>query len=364
VSVLFLIIDGLPARHVGRTLTPALAGLAAAGWWAPAGGLSVMPSSTYPNHATFVTGHEPSGHGIHANRVVVDGEVRHAAAVGPTGPTIFDACHAAGRSTAAVFGDHHLVHVMGATRAGSHWPPRGEVVAGTPVDGLGYADDDAVAAPLLAALEQAPDLLVAHLNGPDTAGHLYGPDSPEALDQARVTDAVLARVLRALAGRWSEWTVIVVSDHDQETVTVDEPVDLAGAALAAGVDVLVLPEGSAALVAGGGADDGGRWLDGVAGVEGHRAAGPGLRLVWTTPGRYVGSVSSPASGPFLRGIHGGPRQTAQVAVVGGGHPATAGMIAGLPARPPARAWAGEIARLLEISPVCGPARRPPAAARR
>ncbi|MCW2718146.1 alkaline phosphatase family protein [Pseudonocardia sp.] len=110
-NVLFLVLDGLPVRRVGRRLTPALAGLAAGGGWAPMGGVATMPSCTYPNHATFVTGTAPDSHGIHANHVVVDGRVRAAADVAPRGPTLFDACRDGGRSTLAVLGDHNLVAV-------------------------------------------------------------------------------------------------------------------------------------------------------------------------------------------------------------------------------------------------------------
>ena len=56
--VVFVVLDGMPARHVGREVTPRL--------WALAGegarfavGRSVMTSATYPNHATFATGAGP-----------------------------------------------------------------------------------------------------------------------------------------------------------------------------------------------------------------------------------------------------------------------------------------------------------------
>ena len=45
--------------------------------------------------------------------------------LGPAVPTLFDACRAAGRSSAAVFGDQCLVGVTGARTADTHWPPDG-----------------------------------------------------------------------------------------------------------------------------------------------------------------------------------------------------------------------------------------------
>lgn len=325
--VAFLVLDGMPARHVGRRHTPVLAALAAEGGWAPAGGVAVMPSCTYPNHATFVTGALPARHGIRTN---ADAGIPH-------GPTVFETS----RPTAAVLGDQHLVAVMAAERADRHWPPAGELPAGTALDDLGYAADSAVVERLVAVLDDPPDLLVGHFNEPDTAGHLHGPDSEVALAQCRSTDAHLGVVLHALAREWDDWVVIVVSDHDQEPVTVSDPVDLAAAAERAGVGVAVIPEGGAALLTGPDPSEG-RWLDAVPGVAGHQRFGPDERLAWTTTGRYVASTPIP-----LRGVHGSPRQRAQVAVVGGGHPAVASLAAAVRReRPRAESWAGVLARLL------------------
>src|SRR4051812_40191308 len=139
--VVFLVLDALPVRHVSRTTTPVLAALAESG--ASTTGRSVMTSSTYPNHATFVTGVDPVGHGILANWVVRDGRPRATWKLGPSAPTIFDAARTAGRSSAAVFGDHRLVGVMGARAADVHWPPDGRLPAGLPIDDHGYAFDEA-----------------------------------------------------------------------------------------------------------------------------------------------------------------------------------------------------------------------------
>lgn len=342
--VLLLVLDGLPNRHVGPRITPTLAGWAAEGGRARDGGRAVLPTCTYPNHATFVTGVGPAGHGIWANNVPgADGVVRPAGEVGPGGPTLFDACRAAGRRSTAVLGDQHLVGVMGAAAADSHWPPAGELPAGTATDAFGYAADGAVLDELCRAVDDGPDLLVAHLNEPDTAGHMYGPDSEAALEQYRATDAGLVRLHAALAPRWRDWTVLVVSDHDQETVTVEEPVDLVAVADRAGVEVTVVPEGGAALVAGTDARDG-RWLAEVDGVAGSRIVAPDLRLVWTAPGRYTGDIAI-----GLRGVHGGPGQSAQVAVCTGGHPSARAVAAALARRRPNAAdWPTTVAALLEL----------------
>ncbi len=139
--VVLLILDGLPARHVGPALTPTLHRLASEGGWRPEGGRSVMASSTYANHRTFATGVGPGAHGIAANEMP-DGRSRVPADTIPmTVPTVFDAARSAGMRSELVVGDHHLVAVMGGDRADAHWPPGGTIPDGSALDELGYLDD-------------------------------------------------------------------------------------------------------------------------------------------------------------------------------------------------------------------------------
>jgi hypothetical protein len=97
--------------------------------------------------------------------------------------------------------------------------------------------------------------------------------------------------------------------------------------------------GNAALLAGPDANEDG-WLPGVPGLESSSLLEPGLRLVWTVPGRVFAGA--------LLGTH-GPRCRAQVAVVTGGHPAVASLAASLRAtRPRAADWPVTAACLLGI----------------
>jgi arylsulfatase A-like enzyme len=348
-QVVFLVLDAMPARHLDAERTPVLTGLAAAG--GSAVGRSVMTSSTYPNHATFATGVDPVGHGVLANWSVPEGVARGTWKLGPAAPTLFDACRAAHRTSAAIFGDHHLVGIMGAAAADEHWPAQGAKPDGLRVDEHGYVFDDTVLEHLLPLLERAdgPDLVVAHLNEPDTAAHVHGPDSEAALATYRSTDGHVAPIVEALRPRWDDTVLIVVSDHDQEAVTVDEPIDLHAAAADAGVPCYVLPELSGAVVWG---DDelGGRWLDHIDGVAGHEQAWPGARVVWAEPGHWF------AMPPEIRehvttekGQHGGSTTRSQVGIVAGGHPAVAGIAATLATRQlEAADWAPTIATLLDL----------------
>ena len=342
--MVFLIIDALPARHVNASTTPVLASLAAEGAFAT--GRSVMTSATYPNHATFATGALPKDHGILANWVVTNGRPMPAHKLGPQVPTLFDACRAAGRSSACVVGDHRLIGVMGAARADEHWPPDGRLGDDIVRDGHGYAANAEVSPRLVPYLvEGGPDLVVGHLNEPDTASHMYGPDSGAALESFRATDACLTEVADALRSRWDDTVLFVVSDHDQETSVEDGGIDLWGAAEQRGL--IGFPEGSGSVVWGEDAD-GGAWLDAIDGIGGHEQVLPDARIVWAEPRRWF-QLPPGVDYPYEPGQHGGATTRDQVGVVAGGHPAVRSIAAAITKRTPEAAdWAPTIGALLAL----------------
>jgi Type I phosphodiesterase / nucleotide pyrophosphatase len=348
VKVVFTVLDALPARHVGEAHTPVLTALAREAGTEPGTARAVMTAATYPNHATFATGARPRDHGIVTNYVPHTGGLTPAWELGPAVPTLFDACRAAGRSSAAVVGDQCLIGVMGARRADTHWPPNGEIPPGARRDAHDYIHDADTVVELLAAIDARPDLVVSQLNASDTAAHVHGPDSDPALGAYRETDARLAIVRDHLD--WNDTVWIVVSDHDQETVVDPEPVDLRADFARRGVDLFALPEGSATVVCGDGAVEAARWLPEVDGVEGTaplHLADPGLDacLAWCVPGRTFGFAEL-ATEP---GTHGSPRTRTQVAVVTGGHPLVPRLARAAAARRVSAVdWAPTIAALLAL----------------
>lgn len=346
--VVFTVLDALPVRHVGDDHTPVLAALARAGGGAPGRARAVMTSATYPNHATFATGVAPRDHGIVTNWVPETGRAVPAWKLGPRVPTVFDAARAAGRSSAGVFSDQRLVGVMGATAADAHWPPDGVPPPDLRRDAHGYVEDEDTIVELLRTLDAAPDLVVSQLNAPDTAAHVYGPDSEAALATYRATDARLTEIREHLA--WDDTVWILVSDHDQEPVDVREPIDLRAEFSRRDVDLFALPEGNASVVCGDGANAARAWLvdvDGIAGTAPFQVTDRRLEccLVWAAPGRAFGFTGDATE----LGTHGGPRCRAQVAVVTGGHPVVA-PLAGTVAdrRVTASDWAPTIAELLGL----------------
>jgi arylsulfatase A-like enzyme len=346
VRVVLVILDGLPPRHVTPAITPTLAALGEEG--AAAIGRAVMTSATYPNHATFVTGATPDRHGLVANWVFRDGRPRPAHHVGPAVPTLFDACAQTGRRAAAVFGDHRLVGVMGARAATYHWPPDGRIPDGSARDRYDYAADCEVVDRLADLWSGSWDLVVGHLNEPDTAGHIDGPDSPDAAASYGETDRALGRIVAELRPKWDDVVLIVLSDHDQLPVDLSvPPIDLQACADASGPGLSAIPEGSAAVVWGDDASRG-AWLSDVEGVEGHDELRPGVRVVWASSGR-VFAVPSGFQAGVPRGHHGGAATRDQVVAVAGGHPRAAALcrsVAGL--NPPAQDWAPTIADLLGL----------------
>jgi hypothetical protein len=341
--VVFLVLDGLPPAAVGAELTPALLDWLGASGTAPRTLDAVLPASTYANHATFATGVEPARHGIVGNHVRGDdGRFRPAAKVGPSAPTLFDAAAAADRRSALVVGDQELVGVMGGHAATEHWPLDGVIPDDAPLDAHGYLDDTATLPQILAALASDAELVVAHLNSPDTAGHVHGPDARGARDVYRAVDASLTQIRAAIEPRAAETVTIVVSDHSMEPVTVDEPVDLSDALDGTGLEWF--PEGTAALVYGD-HPDADRVLGTVDGVDGSKVLSDGVRIVWAVPGRWMcftGIDSEP-------GMHGSPRTAPQLGAIVGTHPVVRDLDARLAsATVDARHWAPTIARLLEL----------------
>jgi len=339
VRVVLLVLDSQPNRWVDAETTPHLWRLAAEGGRAEAGGEAVLSTATYPNHASFATGAMPVTHGILTNDVWDGSGFVGAETLGPRCETLFAAARAAGVSSAAVLGDQKLVGVMGAAGADSHWPPQGVLPEGTQLDEFRYAADAAVLEAIESTAALDAELVVLHLNEPDSACHLFGPDTPQARERFHATDAALGEIVERLRPRWDETVLFVVSDHDQEMMLDEPPVDVAALLAERGLPGTVASEGSAAQVVDG---PGLPVLLGLPGVSDGVMIAPGQALVWGAPGTAFGAVDW-----RLKGSHGSPRTATQVAVVAGGHPQV-GLLARNVAklRPSAMDWAPTMAQLL------------------
>ncbi|PYT36721.1 MAG: hypothetical protein DMF52_06035 [Acidobacteria bacterium] len=65
---------------------------------------------------------------------------------------------------------------------------------------------------------QRPRLILSYLHGPDSAGHLEGPEAPAVMERVRQTDQLVERLLRALEGV-PRSALVVVSDHGMTPVS-------------------------------------------------------------------------------------------------------------------------------------------------
>ena len=344
--VVMIVIDAMPHRHVSPTTTPHLWRQVASGGRAPMGALSLPVSVTYANHAAFVTGADPAITGVHGNHTWVDDGWMPAPKLGPRATTLFERVGSAGGRSAIVVGDQKLIGQMGGAGADVSWPPGGRLPEGTERCRFGYASDAAVLS-ALDGVDLDVDLAVIHLNEPDTTSHLYGPDSPEAFEQYRATDAAYGEVIARLADGWDHTFVLTVSDHDQETITDVTPVELVEAL--ADVDgVAVAHEGTAALVHRAADSVDAARLDelirSVDGVEATAALTPEISMAWTVPGRAFGTTPIP-----IHGQHGSPRCRTQLAIASGGDERVGAVVRQIQhTRPSVLDWAPTIARLLQL----------------
>ena len=315
--LLMLVLDGFSPRHCTRTTTPNLVEIGEAGAWARGGGRAVLPSITYPNHASLVTGLAPQTHGIVANQVFTDAGLKPAKDIGARGTTFLDAARAAGLYTAAMAGDGRILGVVGAERCAFHWPPGGVLPPDTPMV-RGYAADTVTMASLRRALDDGVDVALCQLDNTDGVSHVHGPDSPEALAQYAAVDMLVGDLIDDLsdAPRWNETIVAIISDHGQVTADLDRPpIDIPAALGKAGIEAVWIEDGSCALVSTRETTAVRRIvaeLDGMADIEDYA---PDMLYAHSVPGRHFNTRNSPT-----RGVHGCRASSPTLCLATGGHP--------------------------------------------
>jgi len=332
--LVLLVLDGFPLRHCTPGIAPNLSALAVDGACAPTGGRAVLPSSTYPNHASLATGVEPVRHGIYANNTFTETGVRPAQEVGARGVTFLDAARAMGLSTAVVVGDAKILGVVGASRYDAHWPPGGVLPAGTPTI-RGYAANAAPFAALIEVLDGGADVVLCQLDNTDGLAHQHGPDSPEARTGYTDADALVGNLIDRLrsGARWHETVVGIVSDHGQITADLSlPPIDLPQSLARAGIAAEVIEEGSGALIRTSDVAAAKRVIETIDGVAGHHAFAPGILYVHARAGRGFATRKA-----MPRGIHGCPATTETVCIAVGGHAGLARIAAAFAASPPTSA---------------------------
>ena len=206
----------------------------------------VLPTLTYPSHTTLITGVSPDRHGI-AGNLTFDPYNKNAQgwdwyASDIKVPTLWDAAHAAGLSTANV----HWPVSVGATvdwnlpqiwRTGT--PDDRKLLAALATPGLlpameqklgPYADgiDESLAGDqtrarfAVALLEtHKPDFMTAYLTALDHEQHASGPDTPQARAVLEQIDVLVGELVSAARRVHPEGVIAVVSDHGFAPVQQD-----------------------------------------------------------------------------------------------------------------------------------------------
>ncbi len=206
---------------------------------------TVFPSTTWPAHASLVTGVAPDRHGVVGNAILnrrtgaredLTGDPVYDAPDLLRAPTVYDCAHAAGLTTAAIdwpatrhapslnfnlpfFKDQRVFETQTSRAV---WT---ELAAlGYPLDRQGeWAElpkrflKDAMVAELAAHVwrRHEPRLMLLHFLCVDSLQHLHGPRSPEAYWAIDYVDGLIGRFLATLpADELAERTALfVVSDH-------------------------------------------------------------------------------------------------------------------------------------------------------
>jgi predicted AlkP superfamily pyrophosphatase or phosphodiesterase len=197
---------------------------------------TIYPSTTYPAHATIVTGAPPRVHGVYSHLASLDPteKARPWCWFAPVlkAPTLWDVARASRRRTAALSWpvsagagiDHNIPEIWNPAVADPHrdfeTPARHSTpglfaeVAQLLMPMLGKADPDQIRGEAVLHLwnHYRPDLLMVHFVWYDSQAHAFGPASPQALKALESADQAIGKIRDAIS-RDPATTLVVLSDH-------------------------------------------------------------------------------------------------------------------------------------------------------
>lgn len=345
--VIVISLDGFPANALedSKLPVPTLRRLMRGGISARM--TTINPTVTWPNHTTLVTGVRADQHGLLVNGTIVPTGKWPPVKVDPMVdkdkmvhvPTVYDAAHEAGLTTAQV--DWVAIHnARTITWPFAEWAsPEGPVEQEMIRKGaIGAADvkdftkfnilwRDQVWTKAAVHLirEHKPNLLLVHLLSLDSVDHQYGPGTLAATAAIAFLDGCVEKIVNAVrdAGMQDRTTFFLVADHGFKAYTEQIRPAVAFGAAGLGSKAYVLPEGGTAFVyaepsvlpAVKKALEGIEGLDKVIGVEGF----PDLGLPVPSRDPQMGQLLLTAkSGYSFSGATGGPA-TAALPQAGGSH---------------------------------------------
>lgn len=271
-KVILISLDGFPGYSLKdpKLPIPTLRKLIANGTSAPM--LGINPTVTWPNHTAMITGVRADEHGLLAN-----GTIKRTGAWPPVKvdpmvpkeqmvkvPTVYDAAHRAGLTTAQVdwVAIEKAPTITWAFRewAGLDGPLELEMLAKGALTkddldnfsraNIVFRDQIWTKAGAYLIRTHQPDLLLFHLLTGDSEQHAYGPDTLASKTALAFLDSCVEKLVAAVndAGLASRTTFLIVSDHGFKAY--HKQIKPTVALKAAGLDkqVYVLPEGGTAFV--------------------------------------------------------------------------------------------------------------------
>ena len=250
--LILISIDGFRADYLDRGVSPNLSALAAGGVHAERM-IPSFPSVTFPNHTALVTGLYPDHNGI-VNNAFDDPALpghftmtSHEEAWWGQSTPIWISAERAGIHTGVMFWPGVAVPHHG-TRPGLWHDFDHGVAPAARVDAvLGWMDLPA---------GRRPGFAVLYFEAVDSAGHSFGPDSPQVNAAVASIDAAVGRLLDGLKARGIAANVIVVADHgmapvgNEHLILLDDVIDTGVAQVAfdgtvLGIDTPGTPAGDA-----------------------------------------------------------------------------------------------------------------------
>jgi alkaline phosphatase D len=224
--VILVSLDGFRYDYAKKYHAEHLLALATHGASAPEGMIPSYPSITFPNHYTIVTGLYPEHHGIVSNDFF-DPDRKQSYGNGSVGDAVADGAWYGGTPLWV------LAEEQGMRSASFFWVGSESDVQGfRPTYYLKY--DRTVPNPkrveqVLAWLhlppEQRPHIITLYFSDTDSAGHRYGPDSPQVADAVHELDGEIGKLENGIKESKLPVDLIVLADHGMAEVK-DAPIDL------------------------------------------------------------------------------------------------------------------------------------------
>lgn len=185
-----------------------------------------FPSNTFPGHYTIVTGLRPVHHGM-INNTMYD----------PEAGRFFRYHQPASNQDARWWGGEPIWNTaarQGRAAATSFWPGSEAAVGGRrPAFWKPYNYSipfeerlDELAGWLALPAEQRPAVVTFYLEETNSAGHEFGPDSPELAAAVKLIDARVGAIRERLEREGRACNLVIVSDHGMTPVSLERVIVL------------------------------------------------------------------------------------------------------------------------------------------